>query len=65
MRKKVQESDLYQFMSVLKWEVWLSMLGAVVTTALLIWILERCSPFSAKNRPPTNDDIPRYTGLLR
>ena len=56
MRKKEQESDLYQFMSVLKWEVWLSMLAAMVITGLLIWIMDKMSPFSARNHSDLNSD---------
>jgi hypothetical protein len=34
---------------VLKPEVWLAILGALVVTALMLWLLDRFSPYSARN----------------
>ncbi|XP_071747277.1 ionotropic receptor 25a-like [Lepeophtheirus salmonis] len=36
-------------MEVLKSEVWVSILGALILTAFLLWFLEKYSPFSARN----------------
>ena len=49
LRKKHKPQSLFKFLQVLKSEVWLGILGAVITTALLIWFLERFSPYSARN----------------
>lgn len=49
MKKPVPDRSLFKFMTVLKLEVWLSTLGAIVATALVIWILEVISPYSARN----------------
>ena len=37
LRKKEPEQSIFKFMSVLKWEVWLGILGAVIVVSLLIW----------------------------
>jgi hypothetical protein len=49
MKKPVPDRSLFKFMTVLKLEVWLSICGAIVATALVIWILEIFSPYSARN----------------
>ncbi len=49
LRKKLREQSLFKFLSVLKTEVWLGIVAAVVLTALLIWLLDRYSPYSARN----------------
>ena len=49
LRKKKKEQSLFKFLQVLKPEVWLGILGAVFATAILIWFLERFSPYSARN----------------
>lgn len=51
MRKPVRETSLFKFMTVLRLEVWLSIVGALVATAIMIWILDRFSPYSARNNP--------------
>ena len=33
---------------VLKPQVWVAILGAVIVTALMLWILDRFSPYSAR-----------------
>ncbi|XP_008546980.2 ionotropic receptor 25a [Microplitis demolitor] len=49
MRKPVKETSLFKFMTVLKYQVWLSIVGAIVATAIMIWILDKYSPYSASN----------------
>lgn len=49
IRNPVRQTSLFKFMSVLRWEVWLSIVGALVATAIMIWILDKYSPYSAKN----------------
>lgn len=49
MKKPIPDRSLFKFMTVLKLEVWLSICGAIVATALVIWILEIFSPYSARN----------------
>lgn len=36
-------------MTVLRVEVWLSIVGALVATAIMIWFLDKFSPYSARN----------------
>ena len=49
LRKKYREQSLFRFLTVLKKEVWLGIVAAVVITALLIWLLDKYSPYSARN----------------
>ncbi|KAF2897577.1 hypothetical protein ILUMI_08598, partial [Ignelater luminosus] len=49
MRKPVRKTSLFKFMTVLKLEVWLSIVAALVVTAFMIWFLDKYSPYSAKN----------------
>jgi len=48
LRRKVREQSLFKFLSVLKTEVWLGIVAAVIVTAVLIWLLDRYSPYSAR-----------------
>merc|ERR1712110_91712 len=48
IRKPVREQSLFKFMQVLKPQVWVAILGAVVVTAIMLWILDRFSPYSAR-----------------
>lgn len=50
IRKPVRVTSLFKFMTVLKTEVWLSILGALVFSALMIWFLDKYSPYSAQNK---------------
>lgn len=50
IRKPVRVTSLFKFMTVLKTEVWLSILGALVLSALMIWFLDKYSPYSAQNK---------------
>lgn len=49
MKKPVPDTSLFKFMSVLRLEVWLSILAALTITAFVIWILEIFSPYSSRN----------------
>lgn len=49
MKKPIPDTSLFKFMTVLRLEVWLSIFGALSVTAIVIWILERISPYSARN----------------
>ncbi|KAB0792599.1 hypothetical protein PPYR_01851 [Photinus pyralis] len=51
MRKPVIKTSLFKFMTVLKVEVWLSIVAALIVAACMIWFLDRYSPYSAKNNP--------------
>ena len=41
IRKPIRERSLFKFMEVLKIEVWLAILGALVVTALMLWLLDK------------------------
>lgn len=49
MKKPIPDTSLFKFMTVLRLEVWLSILGALSVTAFVIWILEVLSPYSSRN----------------
>ncbi|XP_071539870.1 ionotropic receptor 25a [Panulirus ornatus] len=49
MRKRQREESLFKFMTVLKAEVWVSIVAALVVTGIMIWLLDRYSPYSAQN----------------
>jgi glutamate receptor, ionotropic, invertebrate len=49
MKKPLPDHSLFKFMSVLRLEVWLSILGALCGTAVFIWLLDIFSPYSARN----------------
>ncbi|CAK9815491.1 Ionotropic receptor 25a [Anthophora quadrimaculata] len=49
IRKPVRKPSLFKFMTVLKVEVWLSIVGALTLTGVMIWILDKYSPYSARN----------------
>nr|QBB73019.1 ionotropic receptor [Protaetia brevitarsis] len=60
MRKPVRKTSLFKFMTVLKLEVWLSIVGALIVTGFMIWFLDKYSPYSAQNNKkaypyPTRD----------
>lgn len=60
MRKPVRKTSLFKFMTVLKLEVWLSIVAALVITALMIWFLDKYSPYSAKNNKKAYPYICRF-----
>ena len=45
-RKPVRPRSLFKFLEVLRVEVWLAILGALVVTALMLWFLDKFSPYS-------------------
>lgn len=49
IRKPVRQTSLFKFMTVLRVEVWLSIVGAIITTSIMLWLLDKYSPFSGKN----------------
>ncbi|XP_043275122.1 glutamate receptor ionotropic, NMDA 2A-like isoform X2 [Venturia canescens] len=49
MRKPSRKTSLFKFMTVLRLEVWLSIVGALTLTGIMIWILDKYSPYSARN----------------
>ncbi|QQP58421.1 Putative ionotropic receptor IR8a, partial [Caligus rogercresseyi] len=49
IRKKKTTQSIFKFMTVLKLEVWMGTLAAVGAVTLLIWMLERMSPYSYSN----------------
>ncbi|CAL4208831.1 unnamed protein product, partial [Meganyctiphanes norvegica] len=49
IRRSKPEESLFKFMLVLRWEVWVSIMAALVVTGFMIWLLDRYSPYSAQN----------------
>lgn len=49
MKKPIPDTSLFKFMTVLRLEVWMSILGALSITAVVIWLLEVFSPYSSRN----------------
>nr|XP_023029499.1 ionotropic receptor 25a [Leptinotarsa decemlineata] len=49
MRKPVKKTSLFKFMTVLKLEVWLSIVAALIVTGFMVWFLDKYSPYSARN----------------
>ncbi|XP_077301068.1 ionotropic receptor 8a [Arctopsyche grandis] len=49
IRKPVPKTSLFKFMTVLRLEVWLSIVAALTLTAVLLSLLDKYSPYSARN----------------
>lgn len=49
MKKPLPDHSLFKFMTVLRLEVWLSILAALCITAMMIWLLDIFSPYSSRN----------------
>ncbi|KAF6208104.1 hypothetical protein GE061_016554 [Apolygus lucorum] len=49
IRKPLRKTSLFKFMTVLRVEVWFSILAALCLTAFMIWFLDKYSPYSARN----------------
>lgn len=45
----MRQTSLFKFMTVLRLEVWLSIVAALFATAIMIWLLDKYSPYSARN----------------
>ncbi|XP_074095808.1 ionotropic receptor 25a [Cotesia typhae] len=57
IRKKKEETSLFNFLTVLNQTVWLCILGAYFFTSFLMWIFDRWSPYSYQNnREKYKDD---------
>ena len=41
LRKPVRPRSLFKFMEVLRIEVWLAILGALIVTGFMLWVLDR------------------------
>lgn len=54
MKIEKPDTSIFRFMSVLKWDVWCGVLGAVGVVTILIWGLDRFSPYSFRNNPSTH-----------
>ncbi|XP_050430307.1 ionotropic receptor 25a [Adelges cooleyi] len=61
IRKPTRKTSLFKFMTVLKPEVWLSIVGALTMTAFMIWILDKYSPYSAQNNKPKYEQFRNFT----
>ncbi|KAL4714293.1 hypothetical protein ACJJTC_009645 [Scirpophaga incertulas] len=51
IRKPIRKTSLFKFMTVLRTEVWLSIVAALILTGFMIWLLDKYSPYSARNNP--------------
>ncbi|KAJ2938705.1 hypothetical protein O0L34_g12034 [Tuta absoluta] len=51
IRKPTRKTSLFKFMTVLRTEVWLSIVAALLLTGFMIWLLDKYSPYSARNNP--------------
>nr|AXY87918.1 ionotropic receptor 25a.1 [Subpsaltria yangi] len=49
IRKPVRKTSLFKFMTVLRLEVWISIVVALIVTGIMIWLLDKYSPYSARN----------------
>nr|AXY83439.1 putative ionotropic receptor 9 [Conopomorpha sinensis] len=49
IRKPIRKTSLFKFMTVLRTEVWFSIVAALILTAFMIWLLDKYSPYSARN----------------
>ncbi|ODM95541.1 Glutamate receptor ionotropic, kainate 2 [Orchesella cincta] len=61
MKRPVAKNSLFKFMTVLRTEVWLSILGATIATAILLWFLDKYSPYSAQNNPNKYKSFRKFT----
>ncbi|XP_075215254.1 ionotropic receptor 25a-like [Lycorma delicatula] len=49
IRKPVRRTSLFKFMTVLRSEVWLSIVASLAVIGILVWFLDKYSPYSAQN----------------
>lgn len=64
IRKPVRKTSLFKFMTVLKLEVWLSIVGALIVTGFMVWFLDKYSPYSARNNKKAYPYPCRFVYLL-
>lgn len=62
IRKRQREESLFKFMTVLRAEVWVSIVAALVVTGVMIWLLDRYSPYSAQNNAALYPSNCRWVG---
>lgn len=63
IRNPVRQTSLFKFMTVLRLEVWLSIVAALIATAIMIWLLDKYSPYSARNNKDAYPYPCRYTTI--
>ncbi|OXA63208.1 Glutamate receptor ionotropic, kainate 2 [Folsomia candida] len=61
MKRPVVKNSLFKFMTVLRTEVWLSILGATIATGFMLWFLDKFSPYSAQNNPQKYKTFRKFT----
>lgn len=64
MRNPVKEKSLFKFLTVLRVEVWLCILAALVATSIMIWLMDKYSPYSARNNKEAYPYPCRYSSLI-
>lgn len=65
MRNPVKETSLFKFLTVLRVEVWLCILGALITTSVMLWLMDKYSPYSARNNKEAYPYPCRYSFLFK
>lgn len=60
IRKPERGSEIFQFMSVLSHEVWLSIVAILLSTGFFLWFLDKFSPYSARNNKKMYSYPTRY-----
>ncbi|KAG7201199.1 hypothetical protein KM043_003986 [Ampulex compressa] len=65
MMKQERNASFFRFLQVLELKIWLAFAAAFFLTSLLLYIFERRSPFSYKNRPKKSEDesLERFSRL--
>ncbi|XP_059489229.1 ionotropic receptor 25a-like [Neocloeon triangulifer] len=51
IKQPVQETSLFKFMTVLKTEVWIALVVSIIITSILMYVLEKFSPYSYSRSP--------------
>ncbi|KAF5277632.1 hypothetical protein FQA39_LY06125 [Lamprigera yunnana] len=57
MKLPKSSTSFFQFLTVLEYEVWLSILSAFFLTSLILWIYERWSPYSLQNNRDKYENV--------
>ena len=63
MKKPGRDQQLFKFVTVLESDVWIGIGVVILGTALLLWIFEKCSPFSSRNNS-TKDQVKNRSNLM-